>query len=248
MKNVAAAAALAAMTIAAAVLPAAAAQACEEGGGGWIFAGVEVAPDPFVVDSYDGSTGVIKVQLVESAPKLSSLVASIRRVGEDEEYQRTDEFTPVKGAEGIYHAKFGLTLREKAGTWRVDLIAEDAAGVGYVADSAATFRVKRHTFFSRWDASPEPVVRDGQLTVRGRLVRMRTTVPGTVPLAGRAVGIYFRAAGTSDRVLVTKVETDSAGRFRASVRATGDGAWYAKFPGSRYLERQSSRGDFVDVQ
>ncbi|MEU8059297.1 hypothetical protein [Microbispora bryophytorum] len=124
-----------------------------------------------------------------------------------------------------------------SGPWTVTATAVNAQGEQAVA--RVEFNLRRAT-----EIEGLKVVRDGDdVRVTGTLLRVDPV--GKVdyrPFAGQRVRIRFRPAGSSHWKTVGEAVTRRDGWFSARVRADGEGAWRAEYPGtSRYAADASPR-------
>jgi hypothetical protein len=121
-------------------------------------------------------------------------------------------------------------------------------------------RYVRDTRIVRFNASPEPVRRDGRVRVRGtvskatacptgsRAVGCRKGQPGRwTAVVGRPVQLHFDPAGSGASRLVTTVRPDARGRFVARLAQTVAGTWWAELRPTTVQAGSRSRTDLVRV-
>ncbi|MFF7265629.1 calcium-binding protein [Streptomyces sp. NPDC008159] len=131
--------------------------------------------------------------------------------------------------------------------WFVEAGATAKDGDWFDTDRAGTFTVRRLAALTA-DAGPEPVARNGSLTVTGKLSRADWKARTYVGYSGRSVNLQFRAAGTSTYRTVKKVTSGTGGALRTTVTPTGDGYWRWTFTGSGTTSTAKAGGDYVDVR
>ncbi|MFG2464668.1 hypothetical protein ACGFXB_04215 [Streptomyces canus] len=117
----------------------------------------------------------------------------------------------------------------------------------WISDDIAEYKVKPAAQLTT-DASPEPVAKGAQLTVKGKLARANWEDLKYHGYPGRAVKLQFRAAGTAHYRTVKAVKTDNVGRLSTKVTATSAGSrrWY--FPGTTTTSLKVSVGDAVKLR
>ncbi|WP_189130497.1 hypothetical protein [Wenjunlia tyrosinilytica] len=106
-------------------------------------------------------------------------------------------------------------------------------------------RASHPTWFSGFDAGPEPVRKGRTITIGGTLMAREAH---TVVLKGKKVKLYFQPKGSSSWYYLGNDVTHSDGRFSVGVRATRDGSFRAVYGGSSAYRKTTSRGDYVDVR
>lgn len=133
------------------------------------------------------------------------------------------------------------------GHWRARFAGEP----GYLPSASPTVFADNgyDTKIVKFDAGPEPVHRNGTLTVTGRLLRWtgsKWVGGGTAPIR-----LEFKARGSKSWQYVDTVGTDRTGRFRIRRVARRDGTWRVDFQGSMDRPRRQTThtvGDYVDVR
>lgn len=136
-----------------------------------------------------------------------------------------------------------------AGVWTVGAVAVDGAGnVTREYDNPWLARIKRQTHLSQADATPEPVKKGEELTVKARMIVASWEQHKEVPLIGHQVLLQFRKGTSGAFTTLQKVKTDRNGWATATVRATVDGQYRYDFAGTSLTQDRSGRADFVDVR
>ncbi len=103
------------------------------------------------------------------------------------------------------------------------------------------------------NASPEPVRKDGTLTVTGQLTRsdwQSWDVDGNaipVGYAGQSVRLQFKKSGATSYSTVKTATTDADGKLRTTVKATASGAWRWAFSQNSTSSAAVSTSDGVTL-
>ncbi|WP_283132903.1 hypothetical protein [Rhizohabitans arisaemae] len=172
---------------------------------------------------------------VQATPVVSSSPSRTGRRSSGE--WQTWRFLPAKA----------LDKRYPPGRWTVTVTATDDAGTS--ATRSVHFWLKRNAGITGFSADPEPVRRNGQLTLRGRLTRLEPSVHGGyVNWGGQRVYIEFREHGGETWERVASAVTERDGRFTVTLRPIEDGTWRAVFPGTVEYAMEISEGDAVKTR
>ncbi|MFB6714537.1 MULTISPECIES: hypothetical protein [unclassified Streptomyces] len=110
-----------------------------------------------------------------------------------------------------------------------------------------TVRVKRAAKVTV-DASPEPVVKGGKLTVTGKITRADWVKHSYTGFGGKAAKLQFRKAGTSTYNTVKIVKASSTGSLKTTATASVDGYWRWTFGETDTTGGATAAGDYVDVK
>ncbi|MGW0711341.1 calcium-binding protein [Streptomyces sp. NPDC002643] len=143
--------------------------------------------------------------------------------------------------------KSDLLLNEAAGTWFVQPTVTANDGDWHYYGKADSFRVRRLAKLTV-NATPEPVKKNAQLTVSGKLTHADWYVERTVPYAGRWVKLQFKKKGTSTYKDVKTVKSSSTGALKTTAKATADGYWRWTYGGDSTNSGAKAAGDYVDVK
>ncbi|MEY9992923.1 hypothetical protein ABIE67_004955 [Streptomyces sp. V4I8] len=136
-----------------------------------------------------------------------------------------------------------------AGVWGVSAVAVDGAGnVTREDDEPWLARIKRQTHLSQADATPEPVKKGKDLTVKVRMIVASWEKHKDVPLIGHQVLLQFRKGTSGAFTTLKKVKTDRNGWATTTVQATVDGEYRYDFAGTSLTQARAGRADFVDVK
>jgi hypothetical protein len=152
--------------------------------------------------------------------------------------------------DGTWRGTLVFTNRSSAaGKWTSEACFADAAHPYYCQDiqPSDAFLVKRSTEIKGFNVG-EPVAKGSNLSMRGRLLRLKSN--GTfVAFAGKRLFVYFRRAGTTAWRLKGGVTTSPTGWFTSRrFKARYNGAWRAvSRPTTIYLG-DTSGADFVTVR
>lgn len=99
------------------------------------------------------------------------------------------------------------------------------------------------------NASPEPVAKNGRLTVTGRLTRATTDAATKfVGHGGQAVKLQFRKSGSSSYSTVKTVTTAANGTLKTTIVAGSAGSWRWSYTGSSTVASVSAAGDAVALR
>lgn len=128
-----------------------------------------------------------------------------------------------------------------------------AESVHYSFYSALTDSVPllKQSTMTTANATPEPVRKNGTLTVRGKLSQPDWSYwdannnKMSVGYGGQPVALQFRKAGATTYRTVKTVTSAKDGTLKTTVKATASGAWRWSFAGSSTTAGSASAGDNV---
>ncbi|MGX2995408.1 hypothetical protein JNUCC64_14105 [Streptomyces sp. JNUCC 64] len=133
-----------------------------------------------------------------------------------------------------------------AGQWNVALsVSRDQDG-GASDTSYGTVDIKRAARLSA-DATPGPVRRGADVTVKGALLRVSWDKQWYAGFAADQVKLQFKKRGGTWKTVRT-VAADSRGRVTTKAKATVDGHYRFTYGGSATTGGATSPADFVDVR
>ncbi|ELP67321.1 hypothetical protein ACKI1I_13650 [Streptomyces turgidiscabies] len=147
--------------------------------------------------------------------------------------------------------KVNIHSNALAGIWYLDIIATDGDGNvtrGEGLEHAYFARVKRPTYMSQTDATPEPVKKGQNLNVKAQMTVASWETNKNVPLVGHQVLLQYRKGTSGPFVTLKKVKTDRNGWATATVKATADGAYRYDFAGTNLTLAAAGFTDYVDVK
>lgn len=136
---------------------------------------------------------------------------------------------------------------------RISGYANDTGQYLLHSDPEDAVPLLKETKLATANAAPEPVRKDGTLTVTGKLTRPDWNswdVDGdkiSVGYGGRPVRLQFKKAGATSYSTVKTVTSASDGTLRTTVPATTSGAWRWSFAGSSTSAPSVSSGDGVTL-
>jgi hypothetical protein len=110
--------------------------------------------------------------------------------------------------------------------------------------------LRRASWGTTVNASPEPAVVDKKITVTGVLRRVSWNgkkKAGYVGYAGRAVRVQFQKDGETTWTTITTVKTGKKGQVKAVVKAVDSGTWRLHYGGNGTTGKADSAGDAVPV-
>ncbi|MDX2544900.1 hypothetical protein ACOT81_25750 [Streptomyces sp. WI04-05B] len=135
-----------------------------------------------------------------------------------------------------------------AGPWGINFVAVDGHGDVTRGEYLPLARIKRQTRLSQADATPEPVKKGKDVTVKARMTVANWEQHKDVPLVGHQVLLQFRKGTTGAFTTLKKVKTDRNGWAQATVKATVDGQYRYDFAGTSLTPARSGAADYVDVK
>ncbi|TXS40163.1 hypothetical protein EAO75_34710 [Streptomyces sp. uw30] len=152
--------------------------------------------------------------------------------------------------EALVTADPNVNLRSNAlaGVWTISPVATDGAGNVTRGDGAYFARIKRQTYMSQTVATPQPVKKGKDLTVKARMTVAGWETRTNVPLIGHQVLLQYRKGTSGAFVTLKKIKTDRNGWATTTVKATADGAYRYDFAGTSLTVAATGSADFVDVK
>ncbi|MGW6907994.1 hypothetical protein [Streptomyces sp. NPDC054940] len=135
-----------------------------------------------------------------------------------------------------------------AGAWGINFVAVDGEGNVTREDYMPLARIKRKTHLSLANATPEPVKKGKDVTVKARMIVASWEKHKDVPLIGHQVLLQFRKGTSGAWTTLKKVKTDRNGWATTTVKATVDGQYRYDFAGTSLTQARSGLADFVDVK
>ncbi|GGT24943.1 hypothetical protein GCM10010254_51750 [Streptomyces chromofuscus] len=134
-----------------------------------------------------------------------------------------------------------------AGTWHVAVGVQANDGEFFYTDFYNTHKVQRFSVLTV-NASPEPVVKGGTLTVSGKLTRADWAARKYVGFSGQKVALQFRKAGPTSYANVKGITSATGGALKTTNRAYYDGYWRFNYAGIPSTGAAVAAGDYVDVK
>lgn len=116
----------------------------------------------------------------------------------------------------------------------------------HVAERFDAFTVKRPTSLT-YNATPEPVKRNGTLTHTGVLKADPAGYGAKVGLKGAVLKFWFKANGAKAYAYKGQVTTGAGGKYSKKFKATKSGTWMVVYAGSSTRQPQT-RVDAVKVK
>ncbi len=111
-----------------------------------------------------------------------------------------------------------------------------------------SFRVKRNTYISGFNASPEPVQKYGWVRLRGKLNVADWDNGRYVAAKYRWVNIQFKPAGTNTWITRKMVKTNGYGWVDTHAQAYTSGTWRLNYGGNAQFGNKVGPGDYVAVR
>ena len=130
-------------------------------------------------------------------------------------------------------------------------VGEDPDADDSGATEETTFSLlRRTTWESTFNATPEPVKKNARITVKGTLTRVswngsKKATYGAY--ADRPVDIQFQAPGTTTWTTIKSVKTSKTGKVSSTVKALTTGTWRLHFKGNSVSGSANSKTDKVVV-
>jgi hypothetical protein len=143
--------------------------------------------------------------------------------------------------------KTDLYANTLAGYWNVTAASQGKDSDYVIKDVYTKVKVQRAAGLTV-NASPEPVAKNGKLTVTGRFTRADWETGGYAPFGGQSVRLQFKKSGSSTWTNVKWVGTNSGGYLSTTVTATASGNWRYSFDGVSSTPASVSAPDWVTVQ
>ena len=134
----------------------------------------------------------------------------------------------------------------EAGAWKVAAEVYFQGGGGDTDDEGLTTYVKRNSRLTV-NASPEPVLEGGTITVTGKVTRANWETRKYASYGGRLVSLQFKPTGAASYTTVKKVYANSSGDLRTTVKASKTGTWRWVYYGNTTTGPSTSSGDNVVV-
>ncbi|QOV38490.1 hypothetical protein IM697_08970 [Streptomyces ferrugineus] len=152
--------------------------------------------------------------------------------------------------EALVTADPNVNLRSNAlaGVWTISPVATDGDGNVTRGEGAYLARIKRQTYMSQTVATPQPVKKGKDLTVKARMTVASWETRTNVPLIGHQVLLQYRKGTSGAFVTLQKIKTDRNGWATATVPATADGAYRYDFATTSLTLATTGSADFVDVK
>ncbi|WP_329273530.1 hypothetical protein [Streptomyces sp. NBC_01451] len=147
--------------------------------------------------------------------------------------------------------KVNLRSNALAGLWYLNFVATDGDGNVTRADGIDNVffaSVKRTTYMTQTDATPEPVKKGKNLTVKAQMTVASWETNKNVPLVGHQLLLQYRKGTSGPFKTLKKVKTDRNGWATATVQATADGAYRYTFEGTKLTMPAAGWTDYVDVK
>jgi hypothetical protein len=187
---------------------------------------------------------------------------AISESGVDLTVGTTPTTTPTSGSDVTLGVASGAAAAEPVMTTTIDpgmLFLTDAgpsvahvivvdANEGVVTADVPFSLKRRTTWGETFNASPEPVTKGANITLKGTLGVADWEQLKYVGYAGRKVWVQFKATGETTYTTVKKVDTTTGGKFSTTIKATEDGTWRLYYAGNSVAGIAASPGDKVDVQ
>jgi hypothetical protein len=119
------------------------------------------------------------------------------------------------------------------------------------ATAAMPFQLlRRSTFGSTFNASPEPVKKGKSISIKGTLARINWNGAKNLKYVGFAKAkaqVQFKANGATKYVTVKTIVAGKGGKFSTKVKATKSGRWRLSFGGLSTTAPATSASDAVKV-
>ncbi|WP_105974764.1 hypothetical protein [Streptomyces geranii] len=148
--------------------------------------------------------------------------------------------------------KTNLHSNALAGLWYLSFIAVDGEGNVTRGDGLYDLTsfawIKRATYMNQTDATPEPVSKGKNLTVKAQVTVASWEKNTNVPLIGHQVLLQYRKGTSGPFVTLKKIKTDRNGWATTTVKATADGAYRYTFQGTKLTLPSAGWTDYVDVK
>lgn len=146
----------------------------------------------------------------------------------------------------FFTGEYNDLTNKLAGAHTVEVTAYDA-DYNQLADVAMTLKFLRSTYWSGFNASPEPVKKGAKIHFTGDLRRINWDTNKYQAYGSHTVHIQRKLAG-GDYVDYKTVKTDSRGHLSATVTATRTATWRMRSGANSITGHSYSSGDGVVVK
>jgi len=140
---------------------------------------------------------------------------------------------------GLLNTPGRYTVRTRLRWW-------DEQVNSHTAQRSDAFSIMRPTSLT-YDASPEPVRKNGTLTHKGVLKADPVGLGPKKGLKGAVLKFYFKADGATGYTYKGKVTTGAGGKYSKKFKATNSGLWKVVYAGSATRQPQT-KYDAVKVK
>ncbi|MET9485026.1 DUF5707 domain-containing protein [Streptomyces sp. NPDC006638] len=138
-------------------------------------------------------------------------------------------------------------INEDATTWKVGAWVTSKDGEDTKIDASGTVKIQRASKLTV-DAAPEPVKKNGTVTITGKLSRANWDTGLYAGYSTQSVILQFRKPTTTAYTNVKGVKTSTTGALKTTNKATVDGYYRWSFVGTATTPAINVAGDYVDVK
>ncbi|MFJ2648928.1 DUF5707 domain-containing protein [Streptomyces sp. NPDC087420] len=138
-------------------------------------------------------------------------------------------------------------INEDATTWKVGAWVTSPDGEDTKVDAQGTVKIQRASQLTV-NAAPEPVKKNGTITVTGKLSRANWDTGKYAGYSTQSVILQFRKKTSTAYTNVKGVKTSTTGALKTTTKATVDGYYRWSFVGTATTPAINVAGDYVDVK
>jgi hypothetical protein len=135
-----------------------------------------------------------------------------------------------------------------AGPWLVSALVADTGPSSTTSAKQFTVSiVRRATFGSTFNAAPESVTKNQNITLTGTLGRANWDTMTYVGYSGRQIKVQFKPTGDTTFTTIKTVTSQAKGKIKTTVKATKSGTWRFSYGGNSVTGSAVSSGDAITV-
>ncbi|MEH0419531.1 hypothetical protein [Streptomyces sp. B21-083] len=149
----------------------------------------------------------------------------------------------------VFHVNTASDLKQNgvAGVWKLFLGGYDLYANASYNDNVATTKIKKVSQLTL-DATPEPVTKNKNITVSGKLKRANWNDGTYASFPGQKVLLQYRKKGSNTYTTLKTITSTTGGTLKTTVKATADGYYRFTFATNLSTAASTSAADFVDVR
>ncbi|WP_405820294.1 hypothetical protein OG241_32320 [Streptomyces sp. NBC_01390] len=149
----------------------------------------------------------------------------------------------------VFHVNAATDLKKNgvAGVWKFFLGGYDLYANASYNDNVATTKIKKVSQLTL-DATPEPVTKNKNITVAGKLKRANWNDGTYASFPGQKVLLQYRKKGSNTYTTLKTLTSGTGGTLRTVVKATADGYYRFTFATNLSTAASTSAADYVDVR
>jgi hypothetical protein len=134
------------------------------------------------------------------------------------------------------------------GSWYVAAFVTAKDGGTVFSAKAATYTIKRQVKLTVADGTPEPVKKNGTLTLTSKLTRANWDTHTWQGYSKQTVKLQFLKSGAKTWTNVKSVTTSTTGAIKTTAKATASGSWRFVFATTSVSGAATSAADAISVK